>query len=183
MKKLISISDHIPQRKKIHKRCCILVPSCTLEKRTSHHIFYSGKNLCEWHWTPPIYIYITIYSRLIEKQLVMCFDSSCDFLITTCFWCLSVYYKDTKQIHKIWVGGKKFRWEEKKIQYFCVLSRNFSFPLKILPFYCKDICVLSQNQLSLHKHFLFTLQLVVVHTAPSIQQFIYFYFELGLKYK
>jgi len=34
----------------------------------------------------------------MEKLLVMSFDSSCDFLITTCFWWLSVYYKVTKQM-------------------------------------------------------------------------------------
>jgi len=33
----------------------------------------------------------------VEKLLVRSIDSSCDFLITTCFWWFSVYYKGTKQ--------------------------------------------------------------------------------------
>ncbi len=35
---------------------------------------------------------------IISKLLVMGFSSSCDFLITTCIWWLSVYFKGTKQI-------------------------------------------------------------------------------------
>ncbi len=63
---------------------------------------------------------------------------------------------------KFGVGGKNI------FQMFCVPSQNF--------------CVLSQNQLSLDKLFLFTLQLAVIHTARmfTMERFIEFYFELGL---
>ncbi len=48
----------------------------------------------------------------------------------------------------------------------------------------KDICVLSQNQLSSDKLFLFTSQLAVVTACMfTMERFIEFCFELGLKYK
>ncbi len=66
-------------------------------------------------------------------------------------------------VEKIQAGGIK-------ILYFSVLSHSLDkllIPSQNFAFSCKDICVLSKNQLSSHKHFLFTLQLVVVRTAPS----------------
>ncbi len=48
----------------------------------------------------------------------------------------------------------------------------------------KDICVLSQNQLSSDKLFLFTLQLAVVTACMfTMERFIEFCFELVLKHK
>ncbi len=47
----------------------------------------------------------------------MSFDSSHDFLITTCFWWLSVYYKGTKQIlvlQKVQSQVEQLKRKEKK---------------------------------------------------------------------
>ncbi len=46
-------------------------------------------------------------------------------------------------------------------------GRKYIF-FKCFAFCRKDICVLSQNQLSSDKLFLFTSQLAVVHTAPYV---------------
>ncbi len=48
---------------------------------------------------------------------------------------------------------------------FCVFLRFF-FAHICLP--SQNVCVLSQNQLSSDKFFLFTLQLALVHTAPYV---------------
>ncbi len=74
------------------------------------------------------------------------------------------------------MSGKSLGWEEK------IFFKCFAFPRKTFEFSRKYICVLSQNQLSLDKLFLFTLQLAVIHTARmfTMERFIEFYFELGL---
>ncbi len=59
---------------------------------------------------------------------------------------------------------------------FCVLSKRLR--------YLEKLCVLSQNQLSSDKLFLFTLQLAVVTARIfTMERFVEFYFELGPKYK
>ncbi len=48
---------------------------------------------------PYIYIYIYIYIYPLQSSsAVMSYDSSCDFLISTCVWWLLDYYKGSKQI-------------------------------------------------------------------------------------
>ncbi len=49
-----------------------------------------------------------------------------------------------------------------------IFFKCFAFSRKTFKFSHKDICVPSQNELSSDKHFLFTLQLAVVHTAPHV---------------
>ncbi len=66
-------------------------------------------------------------------------------------------------------GEKNLGWEER------IFFKCFAFSRK-------DIYVLSQNQLSSDKLFLFTLQLAVVTASMfTMERFIGFYFELGLK--
>ncbi len=60
------------------------------------------------------------------------------------------------------MSEKNSGWEEK------IFFKCFAFSRKTFAFSRKDICVLSQNQLSSDKLFLFTLQLAVVHTAQYV---------------
>ncbi len=73
-----------------------------------------------------------------------------------------------------WHDGGKNRGEWKKFgvggknicKFFCVLSQNFCVPSRN---FAQKFCSLSQNQLSSDKHFLFILQLAVVHSSVCSQ--------------
>ncbi len=62
------------------------------------------------------------------------------------------------------------------------LAKIFAFPGKTFAFPRKDICVLSQNQLS-SDCLLYSLQWFIQLHMFTMERFIEFYFELGLKYK
>ncbi len=69
------------------------------------------------------------------------------------------------ELKKTWGGRKSFFF-----QMFCILSQNFCVSSQNL---CrKDIRCTSQNELSLDKLFLFTLQLAVFHSMFTIERFI-----------
>ncbi len=67
----------------------MLLNECLLQYFSFMCVTMMVFSVCVNDCAPSIYM-------LIFKWFVMRFGSSCDFLITTCFWWLSVYYKVTE---------------------------------------------------------------------------------------